>query len=95
MDVLIKNMTLPKEGSVVIEIYSDGLWCDYKSNLHHGKAIELPPHGKLFDADTVADYFFDYLRVCFPFMNMVKAKEVVEYVKEACRIAPTVLEAST
>ena len=43
MDLLIKNMEMPKEGSVVIEIYSDGVWCDYKSSQHHEKAIELPP----------------------------------------------------
>ena len=57
MDILIKNMEMPKEGSVVIEIYSDGVWCSIKSHLYHGKAIELPPHGDLKDGWVLLGLF--------------------------------------
>lgn len=56
---------------------------------------EIPDeHGRLIDADTLADYFFKYLAICFHLMNMEKTKEMVDNVKEALKIAPTVLEAS-
>jgi len=42
-EILITGLTLPKKGEkVTIELFSDGVWCDYKNNERHGKAIEVP-----------------------------------------------------
>ena len=82
MDLLIKNMEMPKEGSVVIEIYSDGVWCDYKSSQHHEKAIELPPHGRLIDADELIEKVLDGDRPNYG--------TVVRFIQEA----PVILEAT-
>ena len=50
MDILIKNMELPKDtGSVTVTIYSDGstgIWTEQEM-IPGGMAIELPPHGDL------------------------------------------------
>ena len=53
-DLLIKNMEMPKNGdSTVIAIYYDGVWCNYTDNEPNGKAVALPPHGRLIDADIL------------------------------------------
>ena len=57
MDILIKNMEMPKEGGLVIEITKHGqvaqLFKD-GSLLRKGiKAIELPPHGDLKDETDI------------------------------------------
>ena len=54
MDILIKNMEMPKNGdSTVIAIYYDGVWCNYTDNELKGKAVALPPHGELVDRDYI------------------------------------------
>lgn len=82
MDILIKNMEMPKEGSVVIEIYSDGVWCSIKSHLYHGKAIELPPHGDLIDRNElpltcITDYKLEGHSV-IEFEDVLNAPVIVE-----------------
>ncbi len=60
MDILIKNMDMPKEGSITITIRHDGainFIGDMGSNLGRlvdCKAIELPPHGALKDVEEIA-----------------------------------------
>lgn len=50
-DVLIKNMEMPKEGCHhTLSIYSDGSVEIGRRNNY--RAIELPPHGRLIDADA-------------------------------------------
>ena len=58
MSLIIYGMKLPKEGRITIEIGSDGavysvtkkdIWSEkYESDF---PAVELPPHGRLIDAD--------------------------------------------
>lgn len=59
------------------------------------KCIELPDkYGRLIDADKLADEYMRYLMVCFPAMQMSTANELVNTVKEAIKIAPTIVEAT-
>lgn len=102
MDVLIKGMEIPTKVNhpLFIRISSDGHIA--KGDFLKGgfieteaKAIELPPHGRLIDADKLASNYINCLSVCYPLMNIEKARELANAVKEAVKIAPTVLEAST
>ena len=62
MSIIIRGMKLPKEGRITIEIGSDGavysvskkdIWGEkYESDF---PAVELPPHGRLIDADALKD----------------------------------------
>ena len=89
-------MHLPKLGYVTtITIYHDGTVADKMGNVETVKAVELPPHGRLISSDELADQYLKYLMACYPMMDMAKAKELIGAVKEAVKIAPTVLEAST
>ncbi len=54
MDILIKGIEIPKSGSITVTVYSDMVWCDSKTNEHHGEVQIVPPHGRLSDADRIA-----------------------------------------
>lgn len=88
------NLTIRSDGSVIEHFYDAGIgkWSSYRSG--GVKAKEIPPHERLISADKLADQYFKYLVACYPMMDMAKAKELVGAVKEAVKIAPTVLEAS-
>ena len=45
MSILIKGMKMPKDGKVVL--------IDPWGNLIETQAVELPPHGRLIDADAI------------------------------------------
>ena len=56
-DILIKGLALPKKGdSLMIYVFPSGT-VDYKgfheADTHKTTAIELPPHGRLIDADEL------------------------------------------
>ena len=90
-DILIKNMELPKEGGLVIEITKHGqvaqLFKD-GSLLRKGvKAIELPPHGELVDRSKMKGAMYEIMQ--FP------VEEACAMYEELIEEAPTVLEAST
>ena len=59
MDVLIKGMEMPLPGTFnIIYIYSDGQvhmpsWGKGMTPTNGVKAIPIPPHGRLIDADAV------------------------------------------
>ena len=57
MDILIKNMEMPKEGNVFLIISEDGCVSERIGNMWHvtTEAIELPEHGRLIDADALSD----------------------------------------
>ena len=89
MDVVIKNMKKPAEDSC-IRVYEGGTERVIKTH----EVIDLPPHGRLGDLDTLADQYRDYLFYTCPAMSLEKALELVNVVREAAKIATTVLEAS-
>lgn len=54
MSILIKNIEMPAEGwHKVIKIFSDGTVVSYYDSVELGKAVSVPPHGRLIDADAL------------------------------------------
>lgn len=57
MSILIHGVSMPKEGLARnISIFDDGNVRFYGGSAVIGKAIELPPHGRLIDADALKVY---------------------------------------
>lgn len=91
-DILIKNMEMPKEGCHhTLSIYSDGS-VEIGSRNNY-MAIELPPHGRLIDADV----FFRRVQKQTIKLFGEKSKEYSYFldILDMIKSAPTVLEAST
>ena len=88
-------MHLPKLGHVTtITIYHDGTVADEIGNVETVKAVELPPHGNLKDADKLKDSTKD-VRLEKPLRN--NAKQVIELGDVFAHFiddAPTVVPAS-
>ena len=84
MDVLIKNMEMPKEPTYLV-IYPEGKWQETTSSAE-GKAIELPPHGRLGDLEDLEDKALAKFEHGYD-----KAEDILAEIT----LAPTVLEAST
>lgn len=94
MDVLIKNMELPKKcDMLMVAIFSDGS-VDFKGRgeikTHRTKAIELPPHGQLIDRDAVLKKY-NHVGYMWQESPNTAHEEFVHIVYNA----PVVLEAST
>ena len=55
MSILIKGMEMPRRG-MVVNIYGDGRVTNHfdESGKTIGKAVPVPPHGRLIDADAVS-----------------------------------------
>ena len=86
-DVLIKNMMMPKgDVPLVLIIASDGTVEEIDDsdeiNETEARAIEIPPHGRLTDADE--------LYKIVNAMDKCSMSKVLEYILDA----PTILEAS-
>lgn len=88
MSIIIPRMKMPKdEKALHLDIYSDGIvlmWQMGDEGKVVGTAIELPPHGRMIDADAFnrnianAGYKYD------PFM----AAGVIAFVNDAPTIIP-------
>lgn len=53
MSILIKGQSLPKDGEhLLLQIKSDGTIYDALGRRIASVAVELPPHGRLIDADA-------------------------------------------
>ena len=52
MSILIKGMEMPKKDSMVFVIRPNGMVVDVMGRFI-GKAIHVPPHGRLIDADAL------------------------------------------
>lgn len=50
MSALLQGLSIPDGNPRTINIYRDGVWCDAYTT-ENGKAVEVPPHGRLIDAD--------------------------------------------
>lgn len=87
MDILIKNMELPHTVTIYpngdIDELIDGKYVTI------GKAIELPPYGRLIDADEL-EKVAEKMAVCDSYEYTIAH----EMVKKLLEIAPTVLEAN-
>ena len=67
MDILIKNIEMPANGRLVLMITKDMkvyIPNDYKFDINYGnngladKAVALPPHGRLIDADKLDNRWY-------------------------------------
>ena len=56
MSILIKGMEMPtyEQGVRTINIYADGVVTNY-AEVTIGKAVPVPEHGRLIDADAMCD----------------------------------------
>lgn len=55
-DILIKGIQFPKFSPHVIEVYPDGTAIAHGKGIY-GKAVPVPPHGRLIDADVLEKNF--------------------------------------
>ena len=55
MSILIKGMEMPRTHPITVEIYPDGTALSKTVGRMdiHGKAVSVPPHGRLIDADAL------------------------------------------
>lgn len=62
MSILIKDMKIPQRG-MVVNIYADGRVTNHFDEFGKtiGKAVSVPPHGRLIDADALVE---DLKRQC-------------------------------
>ena len=104
MDILIKGMEMPKDGTITIEIRHDGA-VDFIGNMGSNlgrlvdvKAVALPEHGRLKDESLIIENMEKAFEKLFPMDGKHKQTLVndchVEFMR-AVFTAPTVLEAST
>lgn len=90
MSILIKDVEMPQENELII-ISSNGdvekVKCDGTSCLCDSKAIELPPHGRLIDTNTlkVKHGWLDNFDNTHTHIQFVYANEINN--------APTIIEA--
>ena len=91
MSVLIRGMEMPKIGESVT-IYPDGRvvrYDTYSGGTIRGKAIPVPPHGRLIDADALYKRFYaeelamdkpyiDYLGLVVEAPTIISAGEGME-----------------
>ena len=91
MGVYIKGLKLPsaeRQGELLI-LTDDGRCVDMFSGEY--EAVELPPHGRLIDADKAKEHM-DYICDAGGWLEPV-TKAVNEYVKKHIDAEPTIIEA--
>ena len=65
MSILIQGMKMPTgDNNITLFLYPDGkaVVCGMLGPLDHYEAVELPPHGRLIDADALKDTMDYYIR---------------------------------
>ena len=88
MSVLLEGMEMPPPGTFnIIYIYSDGQvhmpsWGKGMTPINGVKAIPIPPHGRLIDADALGSFPYN--------MDFCDGGEADEWIQNA----PTVIPAS-
>ena len=91
-EILIKNMALPKQGIKRLILLPDGevreICGDEAVRATDSRAVELPPHGRLIDADELEGYYND-----LEADNGIYKEDAGE-TAETIANAPTILEAS-
>lgn len=89
MDLLIKNMDMPKNGNLTLVVHPNGevYLGDVLEDIKIGKAIELPPHGDLIGRDDVLNELKKYYKVG----ELAEVGEIVCFIEEA----DVILEANT
>ena len=93
MGVYIKGMEMPKEGSwKTVRIYPDGTcavpnWQGDCTVIKGAKAVPVPPHGRMIDADEL-------LTLCKDYAITPDDDEFCKRLEYALNKAPTIIPAS-
>lgn len=92
MGVYLPNVDMPKGDKVLtVQICPDGsIWQQYRGTVPNAKAVPVPPHGRLIDADKIGLTDFEII-LCQkgnPFKNALKM------LLEKIENAPTIIPAS-
>ena len=102
MSVFVKGIKMPStEGcEVIIRIQPDGTVLNATGIHLYAKAVEIPPHGRLIDADVVAQDLQEMsedIERSFPYLNKNDALMVERGIAFArqyvLNLAPTIIEA--
>ena len=100
MSIVIKGLKIPKEGDWrTVRIYPDGTcaipnWQGDCTFIKGVEAIELPPHGRLIDADAFSNKYCD--KAYFDMVNMgdkFTLSIALTNIPIVLNNAPTILEA--
>lgn len=96
MDSLIKGVRLPKKNEVLwLAVASDGTVKEGYGQIPYTKAIEIPEHGRLIDADLAIKNLDKYYCKECDNWNGVRCKTCDHYwAMQVLEDAPTVLEAN-
>lgn len=94
-DILIRGMEMPTKENVVILISPNGdVWMignmpNEDTHLVKAKAVPVPPHGRLIDADAL----YEDCALDTNIEVMASAKRINEYMQLKIDNAPTIIEA--
>lgn len=98
MSILITGMEMPKDRAI-IEIHPAGGYACTRYGFEIGKVIELPPHGRLIDADALMDGWMN-LREATKYGNETKEQMSHSYstmmmyeIADVIEDAPTIIQA--
>lgn len=104
MSILIKGMEMPQEGKIIVIDCTGQVWSNEwptrgYTRLKNAKAINIPPHGRLIDADRfeddlikektrlvhLSDYRrdFNYMEQAFGVNNAILLSEAQQTIIEA------------
>lgn len=88
MSILIEGMNMPKGGPMIVAIRPDGMVEDVMG-CYVGKAISVPPHGRLGDLDRLAKEVKDMAKEFPPdSIGAERYRLFMEFIKTAPTIIP-------
>ena len=95
MGLYIEGMEMPKRG-MVVNIYADGRVTNHFDELGKtiGKAVSVPPHGRLGDLDRLEQMFVDIDNAPYSGFDGTEPFYSAEDAAQIIRLAPTVIPAS-
>ena len=107
MGVYLPNVDAPKDDkAVTIQICPDGsIWQQYRGTVPNTKAVPVPPHGRLIDADALTEtidgiwdcndlYFQPNDKICDPNdCKGCKWRETMDCFRRMVKHAPTIIPA--
>lgn len=95
MAVLIEGMERPKQG-IVINIYADGRVTNHFDEFGTtiGKAVSIPPHGRLIDADAMFKDICDSIDEMTTIGVAVDGQWLWNKLNDTLENAPTIIPAS-
>lgn len=81
MSILIKGMEMPKEReSFTVTIKYNGLVFDTETGIQVAEAQEVPPHGRLIDADEAIGHLFNGEQCLYSWDEIEEAIDATETV---------------